>query len=493
MAIHLEIRDQPRLGLWRTLSITWTGIRYRLLRAFMTLLVIMVAIAFLANMVVGSLLRQNVVERARAETQRLRLASYWISRLTFPATPAELIAELARADPDSGVYKEINRFADAKMSDHGGAQFRAEAQVAQGYLDWLARLKYAERRELLGGREGVSAIEFLQVAENRNAFWRKLRARRGLRPPAKREVFDAFLADWPQFHARMEAVAAARAAAVRQVNDYLGDRTALEALAPLDGGLVAVIRASGFVISQEDTGIIAGQARDILLVNRVEKALQEPLLKQRLAGYLDAPPGNITPRLVWGELAKPATAAWFITQLAELRLPAEDLDPTTLVRLAEQRAYLDSLAATLRDTADAGGGLFGLGERLTYLLGISLLVCAVGITNAMLMSVTERYREIATLKCLGALNSSILSIFILEACLLGFVGSLGGVILGAGLGFLRGWASHGDLLFSEFPLGAILVSSGIVMITGVLLAALASVYPSLKAATLAPMEAMRIE
>ncbi len=493
MPIHLEIHDQPRLGFLRTLAITWTGIRYRLLRAFMTLLVIMVAIAFLANMVVGSLLRQSVVERARAETQRLRLASFWISRLTFPATSAELIDELAGSALNDRSYREIRGFSPGKPSDADMREFREQAKTAQGYLDWLKRLKYAERRELLGGLEGVAALDHLQDAEARREFWAKLRKRRGLRPPARQEVFEAFLKGWPGLRGRFEQVATRRAEAVHRVNEYLGDRTALEALAPLDGGLIEVIRSSGFVISQEDTGVIAGQARDILLANRVEKALQEPLLKQRLTGYLDAPPGAITPRLVWAGLRKAEAAEWFTKQLTELKLPAEDLDAPTLVRLAEQRAYLDSLAVTLRDSADAGGGLLGLGERLTYLLGISLLVCAVGITNAMLMSVTERYREIATLKCLGALDSSILSIFILEACLLGFTGSLGGAILGAGLGFLRMWGSFGGLLFGQFPLGAVLLSSALVMITGVLLAALASVYPSLKAASLAPMETMRIE
>ena len=57
---------------------------------------------------------------------------------------------------------------------------------------------------------------------------------------------------------------------------------------------------------------------------------------------------------------------------------------------------------------------------------MSLLVCFVGITNSMLMSVTERYKEIGTLKCLGALDNFIVKLFLIESGLLGFFGSLGG-------------------------------------------------------------------
>jgi len=46
---------------------------------------------------------------------------------------------------------------------------------------------------------------------------------------------------------------------------------------------------------------------------------------------------------------------------------------------------------------------------------LSLLVCAVGIVNAQLMAVTERFREIGTMKCLGALDRFVLRLFILEA------------------------------------------------------------------------------
>ena len=85
-------------------------------------------------------------------------------------------------------------------------------------------------------------------------------------------------------------------------------------------------------------------------------------------------------------------------------------------------------------------GLFPVGEgaearaaanRQQWLAVMALLVCFVGIMNSMLMSVTERFKEIGTMKCLGALDSFIVKLFFIEAVLMGFIASA--------LGWLLGW------------------------------------------------------
>jgi putative ABC transport system permease protein len=68
--------------------------------------------------------------------------------------------------------------------------------------------------------------------------------------------------------------------------------------------------------------------------------------------------------------------------------------------------------------------------RMTWLVIMSLLVCLVGITNAMLMSVTERYKEIGTMKCLGAYDIFIVELFFIESALVGFIASIIGWFLG---------------------------------------------------------------
>lgn len=71
--------------------------------------------------------------------------------------------------------------------------------------------------------------------------------------------------------------------------------------------------------------------------------------------------------------------------------------------------------------------------RLKWLVSTSMVMCLVGVTNSMLMSVTERYREIGTIKCLGASDGFIVKLFFVEAALLGSIGSVVGAVGGAGL------------------------------------------------------------
>src|SRR6185437_5767185 len=69
-------------------------------------------------------------------------------------------------------------------------------------------------------------------------------------------------------------------------------------------------------------------------------------------------------------------------------------------------------------------------NRQQWLAIMALIVCFFGIMNAMLMSVTERFKEIGTMKCLGALNRFVVTLFFIEAAFLGIISSLGGWLVG---------------------------------------------------------------
>ncbi|MGP3960433.1 ABC transporter permease [Nonomuraea sp. 3N208] len=138
--------------------------------------------------------------------------------------------------------------------------------------------------------------------------------------------------------------------------------------------------------------------------------------------------------------------------------------------------------ATLQETVSAATGTF------TVLLGavaaISLLVGGIGITNIMLVTVTERTREIGIRKAIGAPRSAILGQFLLEATLLSLVGGLSGVLV-AFLGTRFTIAGIEPVLVPSSVALALSVSVGIGLFFGS--------YPANRAAKLRPIQALRHE
>ncbi|MCF8056260.1 MAG: FtsX-like permease family protein [Desulfocapsa sp.] len=128
-----------------------------------------------------------------------------------------------------------------------------------------------------------------------------------------------------------------------------------------------------------------------------------------------------------------------------------------------------------------------------WIITLSLLVCVVGIINAQLMSVTERFREIGTMKCLGALDRFIVRIFVMEATMQGFAGALMGALLGGAAALLTALIRFGSDIIPVIPWQTILASGGIAILTGVGLSLAGVLYPAIIAARMQPVEAMRVE
>ena len=123
---------------------------------------------------------------------------------------------------------------------------------------------------------------------------------------------------------------------------------------------------------------------------------------------------------------------------------------------------------------------------IAVIAAISLLVGGIGVMNIMLVSVTERTREIGTRKALGAKNSAIRMQFIVESVIICLIGGLIGIVVGMSLGY----AGAALLKFPARPsLQAILIAVGFSMAIGVFF----GYYPANKAAKLDPIEALRYE
>ena len=146
--------------------------------------------------------------------------------------------------------------------------------------------------------------------------------------------------------------------------------------------------------------------------------------------------------------------------------------------------------------ADLAARLSTITDVLTLLLvsiaAISLLVGGIGIMNIMLVSVTERTREIGLRKAIGATNRDILTQFLLEAVILTGLGGLAGIFLGAilsvAVGFILSQFVGLPWAFSFPALAAflgLLVSGAVGLVFGI--------YPARQASLKSPIEALRYE
>jgi len=139
-------------------------------------------------------------------------------------------------------------------------------------------------------------------------------------------------------------------------------------------------------------------------------------------------------------------------------------------------------AAALLAAGKAAAKQFQL--LLGFVAAISLLIGGIGVMNIMLVTVTERTREIGIRKALGAQRSDIITQFLSEAMLLASLGGVIGVVLGVGIGHLKSATMQ-----PVVSPGSVVMAFGVSVLIGIFFGA----YPASRAAALTPMEALRYE
>lgn len=150
----------------------------------------------------------------------------------------------------------------------------------------------------------------------------------------------------------------------------------------------------------------------------------------------------------------------------------------------DQNDFTMSSAKDILSTVQTVTGL--LTTLVVAISGISLVVGGVGVMNIMLVSVTERTKEIGLLKAIGAKRRDILAQFLMEAVVMSLIGGVIGITLGIGGAFVVSLVAHIPFIVS---LPAIFIAVGVSTLVGIAF----GIYPARRAANLSPIDALRYE
>jgi putative ABC transport system permease protein len=177
--------------------------------------------------------------------------------------------------------------------------------------------------------------------------------------------------------------------------------------------------------------------------------------------------------------------------------------PEVVMDVTQQINDMGYMAYSPQSTVEGINSFFVIMQLVFGGIGaIALLVAAIGIANTMTMAILERTREIGLMKAVGATNRDVLTIFLGEAAGIGFLGGLGGALLGwiggyalnvVSMQFLasqaqqQGYMSTG--LSADTPLWLLLFA----ILFATLVGFLSGLYPALRAATLEPVTALKYE
>ncbi|MBE2199015.1 MAG: ABC transporter permease [Anaerolinea sp.] len=178
-------------------------------------------------------------------------------------------------------------------------------------------------------------------------------------------------------------------------------------------------------------------------------------------------------------------------------------DLNRVVDVAEQITEMGYQAYTPQSFIQGISGFYTILQIIFGGVGaIALLVAAIGIANTMAMAILERTREIGLMKAVGATNRHVLSVFLGESAGIGFLGGLGGVLLGWGLGqvanvFVLAYLA-GQSVQTGAPPPSVAVSTPLwlpifALVFATLMGLLSGLYPALGAATLSPITALKYE
>ncbi len=505
----IDVRKQKKLSLGKSLRLCLSGIRHRLLRSSLTLAVVVLAVAFFMFLMAENAFLQSVSLGVQKEIDKQREAVHFLSFAFSPPSSENLARNLAIA-----WFKKrdtLKEYAAISRSSYKEVLDIAEKCVwEQQYIKFFNDLEMGTRRILIHKHKGRDIFRYLAQPEVWQRFSKDIRLLRSLNAPHGLDYLKRFTLGFARYEKDMAAFSRKLEERLTEYEQacraLTGDVKVEEWLAWVDDNpfeqWCTLSERFGFVMPADKA-------------TRIRTTLHLSSMRQRIAQKLNAS----EKRKEWQRIfMKKIGLDEKMLKLDDPKVVAlldNDYTQQELRAITDMVAYENRLAELEKRTMvefDFTSDDSLLSGRQIFLLMISFLVCMVGIANAMLMAITERFREIATMKCLGATDGFILIQFMLEACLQGLFGGLLGMLIGFGLSLIKSFISYGMLamehmtlnmcmqylfldnyLIQYFPAGEIIYNGFLSLAVGIILAVLASLYPSWSASRMAPVEAMRVE
>jgi putative ABC transport system permease protein len=488
----LEVREQVHLPFRRMLSICMDSLSHRLLRSAVTVCIIVLAIAFLAQILFDGYFGRAVRDAVQADAALATAYARFLRKAGVVEPPEALARAWSLLCPDTPDFRNLER--RAGLAREEALAFIAACRRADAFARFFNGLP-AGRRALLAGEDGPFALlDRLQDERAFRVFRERLAQMKSVELPGGGAAVESLRREWPAFGERLARAEDGSRKSVEAISASLGPGGAR-------GALGAAVRAGGEAaffrgLAERGLEVSPAEAREVVEGWRHEEELAwaTALLKDprlRAAWYLKYQQ-SLNPLEALADCARsPARLRWLEEQLE--RGGGREFDSARFRRVAaDYRARTELLAARER-LVNRYGTSDRFSEKTLWLVVVSLLVCVVGITNAMLMSVLERFKEIATMKCLGARNQTIAFLFVIESAAMGVAGGLLGMLAGAAIALGRQLLDSGPRLLAHFPAGDALAAAGLCLGCSVLLAAIAAIYPAGVASRMAPMEAMRVD
>lgn len=488
--IEIEIKKQKQLTTGETFAFCISSIKHRFSRSLLTLSVVVLAVAFFMFLQSSNIFRVSVGTEVESEIISSRYASSLLGMMysSFPRSAfVKLIADSGR---NHDLEKLIVSVTGVSADELSGLSAAAGSEL--DYIEFFDSIGLGQRKILFGRATGREVLVYLERKEEFDAFKENLLKLKTIKIPGGIEKLSVYLAGYSEFSKRIEALQAEwnrhREALQKQTDARCGKKTLREYLtagSPDDiSGWEKILASNRFAIGSENVGRIVNYLKMNAHIERVQAVLLKPEYRQKW-------------RLAYGQqkYTRMEDKLAIIDSSVPLEMLKSEFSKKELQSIGHEfrsRKELRDLETCLEIDVNSRKDTL-LSGRHIYLMILSFIVCMVGIANAMLMSITERFREIATLKCLGATDSFILVQIIIEACIQGTIGGIAGVVIGLAAAVAGGVAQVGVRVFTTFDVSQILTASLLSLASGIFLAIIASLYPSARAARMAPMEAMRVE